>query len=100
MVGRDEGSGDNGQDVSGLRGVSEGSGMQQAGTGILNGGDQVLAQRAWPFEGASCGCFARKAFTKAEFYDAIGGGPFPLGCSLNSAPCEILYCRMVHGITA
>lgn len=98
MVGREAGRGDQRQDVPSLRGAPEGRAVIEAGTGVPECGGKVLEQRAWASE--SCpGCRAAgEALTADKFYDAIGGGPLPVGCSPDEASCEIFRYRMVHGI--
>jgi hypothetical protein len=72
--------------------------MLAPGTGVPNRSDQVLAQRAWASPDCP-GCLAAgEALTPDKFYESIGGGPLPEGCSPDPASCEIFRYRLVHGI--
>ena len=98
MVGKNASGRGHGEDMPGLCEIPGSAGMLAPGAGVSERGHETLAQRAWA--SADCpGCLAAgKALTADKFYDAIGGGPLPLGCTPDAASCEIFRYRLVHGI--
>jgi hypothetical protein len=96
MVGRDEGSGDSGQDVPGLCGVSESAGVQQAGASVPWCFDLLLASGAWSPLGRPCGCLTAEAFTPAELHDSERGGGILARCEKNTSPRAVFHYRLVY----
>ena len=96
MVGRDEGGGNQRQDVSGLCGLQESASLRAEGTGVSERGDEALAQRTRTAEGSS-GCrAAAEAATPLKLHDERPSSEIFKGCTKDPASCPVLSCRLVY----
>ena len=100
MVGKHEGGGNQRQDVPGLCGLPEVASVREAGTGVLNRCNSLLAQGAWPVESGASRCLADEACAAILMDDPQRGRSISKGCAENPASCPVLHYRLVYGIAA
>jgi hypothetical protein len=98
MVGREEGGRDNGKDLPGLRGVSEGAALSEAGAGVPVGGGKTLAQRTWSAVDCADRGLACQTSIAAKFYDEERGCKVFVVRSTYASFGEVFSCWMVHRV--
>jgi len=98
MVGKDEGGGNNCQDVPSLRDASKRAGLLAEGAGISKCGHQALAQGARSAQNPPHCNVAAKALAAYKFYDPWASLEILEGCAYHPAPCPVFHHWMVHGL--
>ncbi len=96
MVGRDEGCGNQRQDLQSLFGISESPALSKAGAGFLKCCRWPLAQGTRPAKSRSCDCLAAETFTATELHDPKRGGGLLAVCSIDAPFGEVLPDRLVY----
>ena len=98
MVGRETGSGDQREDVPGLRSAPEGGTVSAERIGVPECCGRILAQGAWSVDCRPCRCAAGETITAGELDDPERGLPFLMACAPLTPPGSVLSYRLVHWI--
>ena len=96
MVGREAGSGDNGQDVPGLCGGSKDRGDRPTRTVLPECCYQILAQGAWATQDRASGRAPSKTRAKIEVHDAGRGIRVSLVRTKDATSRAVLHHWMVY----
>ena len=96
MVGRDESSGDNGEELPRVCSVSKGAAVRKARTGVPECRAQALESGARSIDFRTCRCVAPETLLAFKLHDQGGGGPLLKACSQDATPGEVLPDRLVY----